>query len=97
MIRRPPCSTRSDTLFPYTPLFRSLARGAEIGVDPPLGKGAVQRERGIFLAERAVGADGEQSFAAAPAPGADRDARRRRAPVDQIGRASCRERVCQYV
>src|SRR3546814_9596561 len=23
MIRRPPISTRSDTLFPYTPLFRS--------------------------------------------------------------------------
>src|SRR3546814_4248444 len=24
MIRRPPSSTRTDTLFPYTPLFRSL-------------------------------------------------------------------------
>src|SRR3546814_6675010 len=24
MIRRPPRSTRTDTLFPYTPLFRSL-------------------------------------------------------------------------
>src|SRR3546814_19999954 len=24
MIRRPPKSTRTDTLFPYTPLFRSL-------------------------------------------------------------------------
>src|SRR3546814_2417276 len=31
MIRRPPRSTRTDTLFPYTTLFRSLApaRGAE--------------------------------------------------------------------
>src|SRR3546814_8575550 len=29
MIRRPPRSTRTDTLFPYTPLFRSdRARGA---------------------------------------------------------------------
>src|SRR3546814_16992621 len=27
MIRRPPRSTRTDTLFPYTTLFRSLARG----------------------------------------------------------------------
>src|SRR3546814_14006988 len=27
MIRRPPRSTRTDTLFPYTPLFRSLLRG----------------------------------------------------------------------
>src|SRR3546814_14766345 len=25
MIRRPPRSTRTDTLFPYTPLFRSLS------------------------------------------------------------------------
>src|SRR3546814_10147522 len=27
MIRRPPISTRTDTLFPYTPLFRSGAAG----------------------------------------------------------------------
>src|SRR3546814_8869398 len=27
MIRRPPISTRTDTLFPYTTLFRSLALG----------------------------------------------------------------------
>src|SRR3546814_1695528 len=27
MIRRPPRSTRTDTLFPYTTLFRSLVRG----------------------------------------------------------------------
>src|SRR3546814_1391026 len=26
MIRRPPISTRTDTLFPYTTLFRSLVR-----------------------------------------------------------------------
>src|SRR3546814_6210249 len=29
MIRRPPRSTRTDTLFPYTPLFRS-ARGSSV-------------------------------------------------------------------
>src|SRR3546814_7166323 len=28
MIRRPPRSTRTDTLFPYTTLFRSRRRGA---------------------------------------------------------------------
>src|SRR3546814_10249362 len=28
MIRRPPRSTRTDTLFPYTTLFRSFARNA---------------------------------------------------------------------
>src|SRR3546814_15021481 len=33
MIRRPPRSTRTDTLFPYTTLFRSKA--AEAGIDLP--------------------------------------------------------------
>src|SRR3546814_15428704 len=32
MIRRPPRSTRTDTLFPYTTLFRSVRRGAALGV-----------------------------------------------------------------
>src|SRR3546814_2433181 len=30
MIRRPPRSTRTDTLFPYTTLFRSIAAGDRI-------------------------------------------------------------------
>src|SRR3546814_12059906 len=30
MIRRPPRSTRTDTLFPYTTLFRSQGPGAQI-------------------------------------------------------------------
>src|SRR3546814_19667969 len=35
MIRRPPRSTRTDTLFPYTTLFRSLrVRAFELVVDP---------------------------------------------------------------
>src|SRR3546814_5598213 len=38
MIRRPPRSTRTDTLFPYTTLFRSahdtVLRFAPAGVDP---------------------------------------------------------------
>src|SRR3546814_3909844 len=32
MIRRPPRSTRTDTLFPYTTLFRSLPDGTGIDV-----------------------------------------------------------------
>src|SRR3546814_19346512 len=31
MIRRPPRSTRTDTLFPYTTLFRSKAPGGKVG------------------------------------------------------------------
>src|SRR3546814_8113090 len=30
MIRRPPRSTRTDTLFPYTTLFRSLPEGVSV-------------------------------------------------------------------
>src|SRR3546814_8639484 len=37
MIRRPPRSTRTDTLFPYTTLFRSAAAGR---ADPQAGTGA---------------------------------------------------------
>src|SRR3546814_15650436 len=33
MIRRPPRSTRTDTLFPYTTLFRSLGDEAGAGAD----------------------------------------------------------------
>src|SRR3546814_7042816 len=33
MIRRPPRSTRTDTLFPYTTLFRSERCGAGVEVD----------------------------------------------------------------
>src|SRR3546814_18273594 len=37
MIRRPPRSTRTDTLFPYTTLFRS--RYADAGKDPDFARG----------------------------------------------------------
>src|SRR3546814_10202507 len=42
MIRRPPRSTRTDTLFPYTTLFRSVRRQG-IG-DPHFGRSPGQRE-----------------------------------------------------
>src|SRR3546814_7040283 len=35
MIRRPPRSTRTDTLFPYTTLFRSLAQ-ASLRAEKPI-------------------------------------------------------------
>src|SRR3546814_2022476 len=34
MIRRPPRSTRTDTLFPYTTLFRSIDQGLQIAAFP---------------------------------------------------------------
>src|SRR3546814_14979563 len=60
MIRRPPRSTRTDTLFPYTTLFRSHddplyradpARKAEGGA-PRTGKGAAGLHRGRGVDQR---------------------------------------------
>src|SRR3546814_3328436 len=47
MIRRPPRSTRTDTLFPYTTLFRSIVplRPAGRGGDQGLGSGDLARRR----------------------------------------------------
>src|SRR3546814_3477483 len=42
MIRRPPRSTRTDTLFPYTTLFRSVV-GQRADRDQPVGTGLRQR------------------------------------------------------
>src|SRR3546814_15149407 len=38
MIRRPPRSTRTDTLFPYTTLFRSLRRVHKAAADRHVGR-----------------------------------------------------------
>src|SRR3546814_4759518 len=48
MIRRPPRSTRTDTLFPYTTLFRSVrqpARLLRLHVDPSGQEAAVHGRR----------------------------------------------------
>src|SRR3546814_12833420 len=44
MIRRPPRSTRTDTLFPYTTLFRSysVTDGRAVSVPPVVGANARQ-------------------------------------------------------
>src|SRR3546814_2869715 len=44
MIRRPPRSTRTDTLFPYTTLFRSRVAAVARQILPPLtGRGELVR------------------------------------------------------
>src|SRR3546814_7580702 len=48
MIRRPPRSTRTDTLFPYTTLFRSLGGHAR----PELGRPPGRRERAATASAR---------------------------------------------
>src|SRR3546814_15434148 len=50
MKRRPPRSTRTDTLFPYTTLFRSLVGEAE-----PQQQDQHQRRRTVMLGKKAAG------------------------------------------
>src|SRR3546814_13569952 len=101
MIRRPPRSTRTYTLFPYTTLFRSPSKGASEGLIREI-------ERVIFEAHSNEDRDGAVSFAELRDHRTLRFQQARRREVDsiaatseriadeQIGRASCRERGCQY-
>src|SRR3546814_4924586 len=57
MIRRPPRSTRTDTLFPYTTLFRSNAAALIVGHNHPSGSADPS------AADRAVTARLKQSLA----------------------------------
>src|SRR3546814_14553047 len=54
MIRRPPRSTRTDTLFPYTTLFRSLAPPAIEDIDELKQQRARSREQHRPLERRRV-------------------------------------------
>src|SRR3546814_14189810 len=129
MIRRPPRSTRTDTLFPYTTLFRSKAQ-AHL-VCNALDAGAASDEAVLILAfgaeprrrhDMAAMMAGEAVDEAvldhpcgavraldAVAAGAAERQRREAAAIEEekallalfepveLGRQSCRDRVCQYV
>src|SRR3546814_15338680 len=116
MIRRPPRSTRTDTLFPYTTLFRS--RDVE-----EAGRAADQRAAGKHqLRQRLQPALVQRAGAVGDALAAFQHRADRRVRLEalhlvergevrvvvveaddvadiglEIGRASCRERVGQYV
>src|SRR3546814_6582811 len=64
MIRRPPRSTRTDTLFPYTTLFRSqahaLAHLQPAAGHPVLHGESLRRRRARAVPEPAGGAAGGQ-------------------------------------
>src|SRR3546814_15051929 len=91
MRRGPPRSTRTDTLFPYTTLFRSLVErtalfgrlmqvaGIKAEAAPPVALGRIERQIGV--ADKVV--------AALPVEGRDRDPDRRAddaaAALDRIG------------
>src|SRR3546814_21049444 len=65
MIRRPPRSTRTDTLFPYTTLFRSIGADHRAGV----ASGAAGMKLGIAVA--ALGACLDRHFQYARLAGVD--------------------------
>src|SRR3546814_18579457 len=118
MIRRPPRSTRTDTLFPYTTLFRSRY---SISFTGAAGLPITKLPAAVWVTVR-VQSPACGAGAAAPASittpisASNRvmnalsvlvengGAVRRRDPGGarfeyrlQLGRASCRARVCQYV
>src|SRR3546814_11474620 len=111
MLTRPPESTRTDTLFPYPTLFLSLllfhcgAWGVQSMIwrdvfdlpkrfreaSPPL-----VTQVAIALAATLIAA-GARGLLNLVVPGVVPYALIFPAVVGEIGRASCRERVCQYV
>src|SRR3546814_15100944 len=103
MIRRPPRSTRTDTLLPYTTLFRSAVAGADavinlVGVLN--GDFQTLHVEGARHVAEACAAAGGGALVHLSAIGADRESRSaygRSKGFGEIGSASCGERVSQYV
>src|SRR3546814_10922953 len=106
MIRTQPRSTRTDTPFPYTTLFRSVPFRADFGCQDQV-KAAQDHRQGQPLSHVQAGAfckfhqlriclaeefDREACKAVAKQEYADE-----LAGLIEIGRASCRERVCPRV
>src|SRR3546814_18909896 len=117
MIRRPPRSTRTDTLFPYTTLFRSVYGvldainiSARSAIEARQGQARVRVDtmhstKGLEFDIVIVAAWEEGNFPRKVYSDAALEEDRRLAYVTftrardmfEIGRASCWERVCQYV
>src|SRR3546814_17481967 len=109
MIRRPPRSTRTDTLFPYTTLFRSTSHPSSLPAPSskaatcmfapgPYARHIISNGDNImarFALALAATLACSTSVWAQAAP--DADAKKEDQWDVKIGRASCRERVCQYV
>src|SRR3546814_14521630 len=125
MIRRPPRSTRTDTLFPYTTLFRSVDQQvieATVELEQHPGDAAVAREQTVGIVNEVVVVEQNTRLLVAlvgfqngvaenqQRPGGARHhqriavlRQRQKAlrlalqRLQEIGRASWRQRVCTYV
>src|SRR3546814_14313771 len=111
MIRRPPRSTRTDTLFPYTTLFRSGRPALAGDLDEMRAlQGTLAEQYAVVRQDRHWHAP-DAGEAANQGGAVERLELVELRSVDdaadhlvhivrrahEIGRASCRERVCQYV
>src|SRR3546814_16976371 len=102
MIRRPPRSTRTDTLFPYTTLFRSADRHRLGARDPAESRdGGDHNDKDDGSEARADDGDGgkaeDDDGKGAHRIEEEHDRIVEPARPKEIGRASCRKKVCQYV
>src|SRR3546814_21102818 len=110
MLLRPTRSTRTDTRFPYAPLFRSAAAQGlprcafHLPASRPAPSAgqharwlAVRRLPHVLRAARMAGAGVVVPAGAGVARAVGQAARGHRRRAREIGRASCRERVCQYL
>src|SRR3546814_19333171 len=106
MIRRPPRSTRTDTLFPYTTLFRSIRVGGD-KMDDMIAS-HIRRKHNMMVGEmtservkhtigRAVAPQGDGMVMAVKGRDPVNGPTSEVSVSEEIGRASDRERVCQYV
>src|SRR3546814_12770813 len=93
MIRRPPRSTRTDTLFPYTTLFRSFACAERLepaaGPDGQLGKQFRRRQADVGGAGGQLAFSSQNIGAAAQYVGPfphwqRRQSQRRRGGIEQL-------------
>src|SRR3546814_9828592 len=88
MFRRPPRSNLTDTLFPYTTLFRSLAAakaGKFNAFHEALYAGGPITEASMAAAARVAGLDPAAIAKAAQAPGIDDEIRTNLAMAGQLG------------
>src|SRR3546814_14051412 len=108
MIRRPPSPTRTDTLFPYTTLFRSGGpRPAVAGENRPAARRPAAAAH-LLLDDRPLSSRLHQPHRELGRRRPDLDPGRHLQaapdhagaggnPAQEIGRASHRGRVCRYV
>src|SRR3546814_17714359 len=111
MIRPPPSSTRTDTLFPNTPLFRAAGRRGHrtgaVGQGDRVGRDRPGRRRGVDAVVSAVLSEQPQAEILLDVPAEEYHRKvlgtvsagvlRRLNEQTQIGRASGREREGQSV